>query len=454
MAVVTSARWSLPAVRSSVASLLTFAGLPLAIAACLAIGGFGFANGGYFPVSWGWGSIGLLALVAVVLVAGSSVELAALDRIFLGALAGLAGWISLSLIWTASVTQTVLEVERMLVYLAAGVAGVLLCRRATVLTLVLGVWLALAVICTYGLVTRLFPEEHTGLDQVAVDRLSEPVGYWNALGILAVMGLLLALGLAARGAPLVRCLGAGSTVIFALTLYFTYSRASWIALFVAFAVAVAVDRSRLQLITATLVVAPWGAVAIGIASTSDALTRHQESLVSEAARDGHGLAVIGIALAVGAALAVLHLDWLSSALSVPEGVRRVYVGTLLFCLAAVLIAVFGRYGFPPTLARKAYDAFRATNTEGNDLNQRLFSLSSNGRTETWHTAWQEARHHPVLGGGAGSYAAFWAQNRRIGLNVHDAHNLYVETLAELGPLGLALLLAVVGAPLAALRRAR
>ena len=38
--------------------------------------------------------------------------------------------------------------------------------------------------------------------------------------------------------------------------------------------------------------------------------------------------------------------------------------------------------------------------------------------------------------------------------MHDAHNLYLETLAELGPPGLLLLALVLGAPLAAVRRAR
>ena len=38
--------------------------------------------------------------------------------------------------------------------------------------------------------------------------------------------------------------------------------------------------------------------------------------------------------------------------------------------------------------------------------------------------------------------------------MHDAHNLYLETLAELGPAGLLLLALVFGVPLAAVRRAR
>jgi tetratricopeptide (TPR) repeat protein len=201
------------------------------------------------------------------------------------------------------------------------------------------------------------------------------------------------------------------------------------------------------------VLTPWSAIAVGIASSSDALT-HLTAALDAATRDGHGLAVIAIGLVVCASLTMLAVDWIGSVISVSYRVRRVYAGTLLFLLAAVLIAIFGRYGFPPTLAEKGYHAFAKSSGGAEDLNSRLFSLSGNGRVENWHTAWQEARANPVLGGGAGTFGEFWMQHKRIPDTVHDAHNLYLESLAELGPLGLLLLLLVFGTPLAAIRRAR
>jgi len=159
-----------------------------------------------------------------------------------------------------------------------------------------------------------------------------------------------------------RGLSAGSTVIFALALYFTYSRGGWIALFVGIAIAIALDTRRLQLITTALVLAPWSITAVAVASASSALT-HQSADLSAASTDGHGLAAIAIGLIVGASLTILIVDWLGTNVSVSYGVRRVYAGTLLFLLAAMLIVVFGRYGFPPTLARKAYDSFNVTNQQ-------------------------------------------------------------------------------------------
>lgn len=428
--------------------------LPLGLAAGGAIGGLGFANGGYFPVSWGWSSLPLLGLAAVVLALGIAVEASRATWLFLGALAAYTGWVALSLLWTSTTTQTVFETERTVVYLAAALAGVLLLRRASAPSLLVSAWAAIAVVCGYALATRLFPDRLGSYDPIALNRLAQPVGYWNALGIVAAMGALVALGLAARGGPVVRCLAAASAPVLLLTLYFTFSRGGWIALFLGLAAAIAIDRRRLQLITVAGVLGLWSALGILAASRAPALT-HVGAALAASKRDGHGLAVIAIALAVAAGLTMLGFDWLEDSVTVGESVRRAYAGTLLFLLAAFLIVVFGRYGFPPTLARKAYDAFQTpTGYTGGDLNKRLFNLSGSGRSEQFHTAVQQISAHPLLGGGAGSYADYWFRHRRVPQTVHDAHSLYLETLGELGAPGMALLAVLLAAPLAGLARAR
>jgi O-antigen ligase len=84
---------------------------------------------------------------------------------------------------------------------------------------------------------------------------------------------------------------------------------------------------------------------------------------------------------------------------------------------------------------------------------RLSSLSSNGRGDYWRAALAETRAHPLLGGGAGTWNRWWLLRRPNGNGALDAHSLYLETLAELGPLGLALLVAALALPLVSLRRA-
>ena len=89
-----------------------------------------------------------------------------------------------------------------------------------------------------------------------------------------------------------------------------------------------------------------------------------------------------------------------------------------------------------------------------DLNARLFDASGSFRLDLWRVAWHDAGSHPLGGSGAGSYAAHWFRERPLPLDATNAHELYLETLAELGPLGLGLLLSALGAPLLAAWRAR
>ena len=76
------------------------------------------------------------------------------------------------------------------------------------------------------------------------------------------------------------------------------------------------------------------------------------------------------------------------------------------------------------------------------------------RPRYWHVAWRQYEAHPWLGSAAGTFDEYWLRWRTVPSYARDAHSLYLETLAELGPLGLALLLAALLLPLLALGRRR
>ena len=307
----------------------------------------------------------------------------------------------------------------------------------------------------YGLITRLFPERLGVFDPVAAYRLEEPLTYWNALGVFAAMGALLALGFAARSQSVVaRALPAATLPILFSTLYFTYSRGGWIAGAVGLAVAVAIDPRRLQLLVNALVLAVPSAIAVLISSHEKALTRLDTPLAA-ASHDGHRLAVWIVLLAVLSGLAGAGL-WLAERRVVPpRTLRLAFAGAVTAVALVAVLAVFVRYGGPFELARKGYDSFTTTTNEPTpNLNQRLFSFSGSHRSELWRAAWHDYTSHPVLGSGPGSYEEYWNQHRTIQHKVRDAHSLYLEVLAELGPLGLLLLVLALGAPLVAAVRAR
>ncbi len=409
-----------------------------------------FDSGGYFPTAWSWGALVALAVVAGALVLGEAVRLSWLALASLGGLAVFVAWTWLALLWSDDRSATVLEGQRALLYVSAFAALVLLVRRSTVPLVLAATLVAIFLASGYGLLTRLFPERLGVFDPVAAYRLEEPLTYWNALGIFAAMGALLALGFAARAPSLVGRALAGATlpVLFA-AIYFTFSRGSWVAATIAIAVAVAVDPRRLQLVLAAFVLAPASGLAVLLSSHAEALTRTDAPLAA-ASRDGHRLALYLLVLVAFSALVAVVLTLAERRVEPPRQVRVAFAGALVLIAVASLLAVFVNYGSPVTLARKGYDAF--TTTSGGtpvNLNERLFTFSGSYRSELWHVAWDDYSENPVLGSGPGTYEAYWDEHRPIQHKVRDAHNLYLEVLAELGPVGLLLLLLALGAPVVA-----
>jgi tetratricopeptide (TPR) repeat protein len=431
------------------------ASLLLGGATAVALAVLAAANGGYYAPAWGWSSLIAAAVAAVALVWGVRVPPSVLEIAFLVLLTSLLGWIAVSVAWSENVPRTALEIERGLIYAAGALAVLALSWRGRVRPLLAGLLVAATVVSAYGLATRLFPERLGSFDSIASYRLSEPIGYWNALGIFAALGALLALGFVARARGLAgRALAAASLVVLLPTLYFTYSRGAWIALAIGLLASIALDPRRLRLVTAMLAIAPWPAVAVWLASQSSGLTNIRSPLAT-ASRDGHRLAFVVLLLALGAAGTAAALGLIARRVNVPPSARIAYAAALVVVVVAGLTTVFVRYGGPSTLAQRAYDSFTAPPPKiTGDLNARLFNFSSRGRYQQWKNAWQMYEERPWLGHGAGTYEQYWHQHRPVPGKVRDAHSLYLETLAELGPVGLALLLLAFGVPLVAAVKAR
>ncbi len=419
--------------------------------------GLGAVDGGYFPSDWG------LATLAFTLVAASAVLVADLPRpgklelAFIGGLGAFALWALLSTVWSPGATAPVLEAERGLLYVAAAAAAILLLSFREAFSALLGGVLGGAVaVALYALATRLFPGRVGGAyDPSSGYQLAEPLGYWNALGLLTAIALLLAGGFAAHGRRLVtRALAAVSLVVLLPTLYFTFSRGALVALVIGAVVQIAADPRRARLLATGLVVGVPAALGVLQASRYHALTTPGDSLTT-AQREGRELAAILVVLAVFAAAAAVALHVADRRLHFSARAGRLLVGIVaaaaLVCALAVLVAAGG----PVAAVERAADAFRESPPAGDgDLQRRLLSASGNGRSEYWRVAGVMIREEPLLGGGAGGFEASWFRERSVAFHARDAHNLYLETLAELGPVGLALLLATLALPLLALPSAR
>ena len=72
----------------------------------------------------------------------------------------------------------------------------------------------------------------------------------------------------------------------------------------------------------------------------------------------------------------------------------------------------------------------------------LVSGSGSGRWQFWTAAVDQWQSAPVVGAGAGTFAAWWAEHGSLALFVRNAHSLYLESLGELGAVGFLLASAV------------
>lgn len=73
------------------------------------------------------------------------------------------------------------------------------------------------------------------------------------------------------------------------------------------------------------------------------------------------------------------------------------------------------------------------------------------RAHYWRVAWAEYRGHPFLGSGAGTFGDFSLAGGPPESFSRTPHSLYIQVLAELGPVGLFLVVAALTLPLLRLR---
>jgi hypothetical protein len=436
VAVVTRARESLTAV--------------FVFAAVTATAG---ADGGYFPPSWGWSALGCLLVVFSLIVLGAEVSLTRLEWLFIGPLLALVVWTACSAAWSLSVGRTVQDAQRTAVY-ASAVLALLAIARGSARAIVAGLAAAATAICAYALATRLLPDL-LGYAGNGPYRLDRPLGYWNGLAVLAAVGAILSSSLALRARRRVVRIGAAASLpILVVTIYFTFSRGGWLALALGLAIYAWLDRDRIRTAASLLLLAVVPALSVAVAAHASALVRPAQPY-ARAVREGHGFALALPMFAVASGLVAFAAFELRRAPrgSVLTGARvRVALVVLIAIGASALLASFGRAGGVQPAAASALHA--SSQTLPTAFRHPVFSAASNSRFDYWRVAWRQYSSHPLLGSGAGTFELFWNRARPAPLGSRFDHNLYLQMLAELGPVALALLAAALAAPLAAMRSAR
>ncbi|HYI36327.1 MAG TPA: O-antigen ligase family protein [Thermoleophilaceae bacterium] len=415
----------------------------LAAAAALAVPTvLAFFSGGFFDEPRLWAALVLWALVAVIAVAGPLPRPGAAGWAALGGLAVLTALTAASMAWTPIAGAAQDDYQRLLLYLAALACAVTGfsrpgAARAAEPVLAAGV----AVVCAYALSARLAPDlvEHAVSD-AARGRLDQPLTYWNALGILSAMGLLLAARLAGDlGRPAWLRVGAAALgPLIALSTYLTFSRGALAALAIGVVAVVLFSPSRddargIAVVIAAGVVAALGSELPGLGAVSDPGTGGQDA--------GAAMALVLVLLGAAAAALVAREAGRRPERPRPPLLSRARTGVVVAAAALGVVLVL--------LAGAAGEQRGGADASGAD---RLSTVESN-RYAYWRVALDTAADRPFAGTGSGSFGVQWLRHRDVDERVDDAHSLYLETAAELGLAGLVCLGLFLGGLFVAARRA-
>ena len=398
-------------------------------------------GGAYDELTWSTIALGLLG-VALALAVGSPARRPPLA--LLAPALGLWLWSLISSGWSESVDASRTAADRWLLY--AAMLAILWWildhdrRRAAVLlsgacagVLGVSVWMLARMLGGHG------PELFLGT------RLNDPLGYVNGQAAYLLAGVWPALALAERqGSKAAAALaGLGASTMVALTgLGLMAQSRSWgIGLAVTAAVTLAFIPGRRRRGAVLIVVV--GAVAVIFVPLAR-VWGHPSPLtgvVTVQATRHAALLIVLAAVAAGLvwAIAVFALDFLAR----PGSRRRSVAGSLTGAALAALglaaaVAIAANGGRISHQVQSQYRAF--THQAPSPSGTRLFSGAGN-RYDYWRVAWREFRSAPVKGVGAGDYDPGWYLHRDTNESITQPHSIELQTLAELGLVGAALLAA-------------
>jgi hypothetical protein len=400
-----------------------------------------FLTGGYFATTREWAGAIVWLLVAIASVFGRRLfPRHPAGRVALGGLGLLAAWTLLSAAWAPEAGSGWGYGETVTVYAGTMLAGAALMRGRTALRAVVPALAAgTLIVIGYGISERLLPGLlHFSRSTSAEGRLEQPLTYWNAMGELAALGFVLCAALAGdatRGRWL-RSGAAAAAGPLGMGLYITFSRG---ALFACAAGLVALvvlvpRREQLRAIGVCLIV--------GVVSAAGTAPFHDVTSLAGpmGEREGQGVLVFVLLAVLSAAAAAAQWRLHTSSQGEVRLPRHSPAWALAVICAGLALAI-------------VVGAHEGAGKELSGGAGRLTSFQSN-RYAYWKVALRAFADEPIHGVGAGGWAVWWLRDRKINEFAQDAHSLPLQTLAELGLVGFALLLTFLGGVGWAAREAR
>lgn len=387
-----------------------------------------------------------VAIAVAILLAPSARERSGAWTV--GLLVAFAVFTALSIVWSVQPDDSWRDVGRMLAFSAVFAVSVMLARVAADRwpAVLGGITLAAVIVCAYALLTKVFPGTVGGPNPYA--RLEEPYGYWNAIGLTAAMGVIGCLWLGSRrvGHGLLTALAYPAMAVLLLTLLLAYSRGALAALAVGLVLWFCMVPLRLR---GAAVLIP-GAVAAG-AVAAWSFSKHALSTdnvpVAERAGAGHQLGALIAAMVVVLLITGLVVGFATARQAPSMTVRRnmgiALLATIVLALGAFAGALAHSHrGFTGSISH-AVDSLTNPNAKPPPNTPDRLTAVASVRARYWKEALQIFDAHPAVGAGAAGYQTARLRYRKETLEVRHAHGFVVQTLADLGIVGLALAVAVL-----------
>lgn len=356
---------------------------------------------------------------------------------------------AVSTIWSVAPDQSWIEVNRLISYLAAFAAGMALARLAPErwAAVLGGVTLAAVAVSAWAVMHKVFPAWLEPGEVYA--RLREPFGYWNAVGLMAALGVPGCLWLGARrtGRPALSALAYPATALLIVAIMLSYSRGALLALVVGLAFWFWTVPLRLRGLAVLAVSIAGAGLVMAWDFNQVALSKDRVPLEL---RDqaGHQLGVaLGFTLlallVVGLALGFRR----DRAPLSPRTRRRVGLAVLaalaLVPLAGVAGLAASDRGLSGSISHGWTQLTDPNATQPSNQPGRLTAVGS-VRARYWNDALKIFEAHPALGVGLGGYQLARLRIRTDTLDVVHAHGFVVQVLADRGLVGYGLsLLALV-----------
>jgi hypothetical protein len=365
---------------------------------------------------------------------------------------------ALSVAWSVQPDESWQDAGRMFAYCGVFAAAVALVRLdpGRWPAIIGGVTLGAAIVCGYALLTKIFPGQIVPASAYA--RLDQPYGYWNAIGLTAAMGAICCLWLGARrsGHALLSALAYPAMGLLLLTLLLAYSRGALAALAVGVVLWLCLVPLRLRG-ASVLIVGALGAGAVAAWEFSTHALSAEGVALAERAGAGHRLGALVVAMVLLLAVAGVAIAF-QTGRRAPSLAARRRAGAILLALIAL-----GALGFAGALAQShrgftgsishAVDALTNPNAKPPSNTAGRLTAVASVRARYWKEALQIFDAHKPLGAGALGYHTARKRYRTVTIDVQHAHGFVVQTLADLGIVGLLTTLALLACWMAAAGRA-